>query len=264
MKKVIKDERKDKRKDSIELDNEEKLSNSNFIDAIKNSLNGLIYAITTQSSIKKQLVIAVLVMILSLFFDFTTSEFLCLIFAVVLVIFSEMVNTAVETLVDLYTDIYHPKAKIAKDVGAGAVLLMSINSVIVAYFLFLRKIDISKIGESIFFNIIKSPGDLAFTGITLTAIVIIGIIAYATTRKNKDGKKTFIPSGQSALAGAILTAIGANTRNILIFVLSLILSLMILVNRVENKKKTWSEVIFGASMGFLIVLVVYGLTIFNF
>ena len=242
---------------------EQKLSNSNFIDAIKNALNGLIYAITTQSNIKKQLVIAVAVMILSLFFDFTTCEFLCLVFAVVLVMFAEMMNTAVETLVDLYTDLYHPKAKIAKDVGAGAVLLMSINSVIVAYFLFLRNTDISKFGESIFFNIIKSPKDLAFVGIVLTAIIILGIIAYARSKKEIDNKKIFIPSGQSAIAGAILAAIGANTKNLLIFILSLILAVMVLENRIKKKKKSFAEVIFGTCMGILIVLLVYGLTIFN-
>lgn len=244
-------------------ENNQKLSNSNFIDAIKNALNGLIYAITTQSNIKKQLVIASIIMILSLFFDFSTTEFLCLVFAVVLVIFSEMCNTAIETLVDLYTDIYHPKAKIAKDLGAGTVLLMSINSVIVAYFLFFRKIDISKIGESIFYNLIKSPVDLAFVGIILTAIVIIAIIAYATTRKNKDGKNKFIPSGQSALASALLTLIGVNTKNVLVFTLALFLALLILENKIESKKKSYAEIIFGASMGFLIILVVYGLTIFN-
>ena len=244
-------------------ENNQKLSNSNFIDAIKNALNGLIYAITTQSNIKKQLVIASIIMILSLFFDFSTTEFLCLVFAVVLVIFSEMCNTAIETLVDLYTDIYHPKAKIAKDLGAGTVLLMSINSVIVAYFLFFRKIDISKIGESIFYNLIKSPVDLAFVGIILTAIVIIAIIAYATTRKNKDEKNRFIPSGQSALASALLTLIGVNTKNVLVFTLALFLALLILENKIESKKKSYAEIIFGASMGFLIILVVYGLTIFN-
>ena len=242
---------------------EQRLSNSNFIDAIKNALNGLIYAVTTQNNIKKQLAIAIVVMILSLFFDFTTSEFLCLVFAIVLVIFAEMINTAVETLVDLYTDLYHPKAKIAKDLGAGAVLLMSINSVIVAYFLFLRNTDITKFGESIFFNIIKSPIDLAFIGIVLTAIIILGIIAYSRAKKKSDNKKTFIPSGQSAIAGALLTAIGVNTRNLLIFILSLILALMVLENRMENKKKSFAEVIFGTCMGFLIVLLVYGLTIFN-
>lgn len=244
-------------------DEKQKLSNSNFIDALKNAMNGLIYAITTQSNIKKQLIIAATVMILSLFFDFKTSEFLCLIFAVVLVIFAEMINTAIETLVDLYTDLYHPKAKIAKDVGAGAVLLMSINSVIVAYFLFLRNTDITKFGESIFYNIIGSPVDLAFVGIILTAIVIIGIIAYATSKKKTNTERVFIPSGQSAIAGAIITAIGANTKNLLIFALSVILALMVLENRMENKKKSLAEVIFGAFMGVLIVLLVYGLTVFN-
>lgn len=243
---------------------EQELSNSNFIDALKNAFNGLIYAITTQNSIKKQLVIAASVMILSLFFDFKTSEFLCLIFAIVLVIFAEMINTGIETLVDLYTDLYHPKAKIAKDVGAGAVLLMSINSVIVAYFLFLRNTDITKFGESIFFNVIKSPADLAFVGVVLTAIIIIGVIAYTRDRKKVDNKKIFIPSGQSAIAGSILAAIGANTKNLLIFILSLILALMVLENRMENKKKSFAEVIFGMCMGILIVLLVYGLTIFNF
>ena len=241
----------------------QKLSNSNFIDATKNAINGFIYAITTQSNVKKQLVIAVIVMILSLFYNFTTSEFLCLTFAVVLVIFAEMINTAIETLVDLYTDLYHPKAKIAKDVGAGAVLLMACNSVIVAYFLFIRKTDITKFGESIFYNIINSPDHLAFVGIILTIIAVLGVFAYVSTKKQKNKEATFIPSGQSAIAFCILTAIGASTKDLLIFVLSAILALMVLENRIDSKKKTWAEVIFGSCMGFLIVLLVYGLTVFN-
>lgn len=116
-----------------------KMKNGNFLDALQNALNGIIYAITTQSNIKKQLVIAVAVMLISLFFDLNKAEFLCLMFTVVLIIVAEMINTAIETVVDLYTDLYHPKAKIAKDVGAGAVVLTAINALIVAYFLFFEK-----------------------------------------------------------------------------------------------------------------------------
>ena len=94
-----------------------------------------------QSNIKKQLVIAVIVMLVSLFFDLNKAEFLCLMFTVVLIIVAEMINTAIETGVDLYTDLYHPKAKIAKDVGAGAVVITAINAIIVAYFLFFEKIS---------------------------------------------------------------------------------------------------------------------------
>lgn len=51
-----------------------------------------------------------------------------------------MMNTAVEATVDLCTEEYHPKAKIAKDVAAGAVVLTAINALIVFCFLFTDKI----------------------------------------------------------------------------------------------------------------------------
>ena len=126
-----------------------------------NAINGIIYATTTQGNIKKQLIIIVITIIVSLFFELSRVEFLCLIFSVALIIITEMVNTAIETVVDLYTDLYHPKAKIAKDVGAGAVVLAAINAVIVAYFLFFDKI--SSTGMSVLESLIKSPEHLAFT-----------------------------------------------------------------------------------------------------
>ncbi len=54
---------------------EKKIKNSNFIDAWKNAINGIIYATTTQGNIKKQLIIAVAVVIISLFFNLNKAEF---------------------------------------------------------------------------------------------------------------------------------------------------------------------------------------------
>lgn len=247
----------------------EKIKNSNFIDACNNAVNGLIYATTTQSNIKKQLVIAVCVLVLSLFYKLETTQFLCLTFAVFLVIFAEMVNTAIETVVDLYTDKYHPKAKIAKDVAAGSVLLMAINSVIVAYFIFLKDETIGKISKTIFQSMVSSPKHLIFVSIILTVITILVFKAFASKNttygkcKNKTKMLTnkFIPSGQTALAFAILTSIWINTQNILIFTLALMLSLMVFENRIESKMHSLAESIFGSFMGILIVLLVYGLTL---
>ena len=103
-----------------EKDNPKKTSNSNFLDAWKNAIDGIIYATTTQRNVKIQLVIAVLVVIVSLFFDLSRAEFLCFLFTIILILFAEMCNTAIETVVDLYVDVYHPKAKIAKDVEVGS------------------------------------------------------------------------------------------------------------------------------------------------
>ena len=240
-----------------------KLHNSNFMEACNNAVNGIIYATTTQSNIKKQLIIAVVVMILSLFYSFTTAEFLCLTFAVFLVIFAEMINTAIETVVDLYTDKYHPKAKIAKDVAAGAVVLMALNAVIVAYFLFFRETEIRKIGVSLFSHVLSSPTHLAFVAIILTIIAIVALKAVCKTDPTKGIQSSYLPSGQSSLAFAILTAIWINTQNVLIFTLALILSILVLANRLEGKEHSIAELIFSSAMGILIVLLVYGLTIFR-
>ena len=117
-----------------------KLHNDNFIDALKNAIKGLIYTITTQLNIKRQILIAILVIAMGLIFKIPKIEFMFLIFSIALVIFAETVNTAIETVVDMYTEKYNEKAKIAKDVGAGAVLVCSINSIVIAIIIFAERI----------------------------------------------------------------------------------------------------------------------------
>lgn len=235
---------------------EPKMKNNNFLEACQNALDGIIYAVTTQSNIKKQLVIAVIVMLVSLFFDLSKAEFLCLMFTVVLIIVAEMINTAIETVVDLYTDLYHPKAKIAKDVGAGAVVITAINAIIVAYFLFFEKI--STIGLKLIEEVVNSPVHLAFVAILLTVIVIVTLKAAATKNHHKFIKENFMPSGQTAVAFAGLTIIWLTTRNVVVFTLCLVLALIIAINRYENKKRSKSEIIVGACVGIMIVILLYG------
>ena len=237
---------------------EHKMKNGNFLDACQNALDGIIYAITTQSNIKKQLVIAVIVMLVSLFFDLNKAEFLCLMFTVVLIIVAEMINTAIETVVDLYTDLYHPKAKIAKDVGAGAVVIAAINAIIVAYFLFFEKI--STIGLKMIDEVVNSPVHLAFVSVLLTVIVIVTLKA-AATKKHKFIKENFMPSGQTAVAFAGLTIIWLTTRNVVIFTISLVLALVVAINRYENKKRSKSEIVVGALVGVMVVVLIYGLAL---
>ena len=116
------------------------LKNHNFIDAWKNAFNGIIYATTTQGNIQKQLIIAVIVVIVSLFFNLNRAEFLCFLFTIVLIIFAEMVNTAIETVVDIAMPYKNEKAKNAKDVSAGAVLVVAIGAAICGLIIFVPKI----------------------------------------------------------------------------------------------------------------------------
>lgn len=241
--------------------NKEKINNSNFIDACHNAVNGLIYATTTQSNIKKQLFIGVCVLILSLFYKLETTQFLCLTFAIFLVIFAEMINTAIETVVDLYTDKYHPKAKIAKDVGAGAVLLMAINSVIVAYFIFIKETSIGELSNSMFTSVVNSPKHLIFASLIITVVLVLLFKALGSQYNKKTPKRVFVPSGQASVAFAILTCIWLNSRSLIVFVLAAMLSLLVFENRIESKAHSLAETIFGSFMGTLIVFLIYGLAI---
>jgi len=117
-----------------------KLHNDNFLEALVNAIKGLAYTIKTQLNIKRQIAIAVFVIAMGLILKIQKIEFMFLIFSIALVIFAETVNTAIETVVDMYTDTYNEKAKIAKDVGAGAVLVCSINSIVIAIIIFAEKI----------------------------------------------------------------------------------------------------------------------------
>jgi len=117
-----------------------KLHNENFLDALKNAISGLVYTIKTQLNIKRQIAIAIFVIGIGMILEIPKIEFMFLIFSIALVIFAETVNTAIETVVDMYTDKYNEKARIAKDVGAGAVLVCSINSIVIALIVFAEKI----------------------------------------------------------------------------------------------------------------------------
>ena len=259
-KELKKIEKKEKKKKN-------KTSNSNFLDAWKNAINGIIYATTTQRNVKIQLVIAVLVVIISLFFDLSRAEFLCFLFTIILILFAEMFNTAIETVVDLYVDVYHPKAKIAKDVAAGGVVVTTINAVIVAYFLFFDKI--SAIGLNFIENIVNSPVHLAFAAIVIVVIATLALIAMARTNKHKVVNRKFVPSGFTTLAFAANTIIwlmiDSVTSNqavrVVILTLSLVLSILVSASRIEAKAHKVSEVIFSACLGIILVLIIYGVAL---
>lgn len=114
--------------------------NKNFIDTWKNAFNGIKHTIKTQRNIRIQTTIAIATIALGIIFKLERIEWISLYFAIFLVVITEMINTGIEAVVDLYTTKFHPKAKIAKDVGAGAVVLAVINAAFIGYFLFFDRI----------------------------------------------------------------------------------------------------------------------------
>lgn len=98
---------------------------------------GITYAWRTQRNFRIEVIIGALALGLGLLLKVNLSSILVMI---ALVLTLEMINTALEALVDLSSPTYHPLAKIAKDVAAGAVLMASSISIVVGMVLFLAPI----------------------------------------------------------------------------------------------------------------------------
>lgn len=119
---------------------DQRLKNKNYLESWKNGFSGIWYAIRTQLNLKIQLVIAIIVIICAIYFKLNLTECMFLSFATMLIIITEVMNTAVEEAVNLCTDKFHPIAKLAKDVAAGAVVLSALNAVIIAIFIMVSKL----------------------------------------------------------------------------------------------------------------------------
>lgn len=118
---------------------DERLRNKNFWDAFKKAVSGIWYGIKTQRNIKIQIVVSIIVIIAGVLLKLNITEFIFITIAIMLVFITEMINTAIETAVNLCTDKYHDLAKIAKDVAAGAVLLAAINAIVIAILILVNK-----------------------------------------------------------------------------------------------------------------------------
>jgi len=109
---------------------------SGFLRSFVYAWSGLVHAVRTQRNVRVHLAIAVIVIGVGIALRVTAVEFAMLLVAITSVFVAEMFNTIVEACVDLATSEYHPLAKTAKDMAAGAVLLNAMLSVAIGIFVF--------------------------------------------------------------------------------------------------------------------------------
>lgn len=104
------------------------------------AFQGIAQSLEENQNLRIHFIVAVLVMAASVVFDVSRYEMGILGVMILLVISAEMINTAIEKMVDLITTEHRKEAKIAKDVAAGMVLVNSIGSVIVGTIIFIPHI----------------------------------------------------------------------------------------------------------------------------
>lgn len=100
------------------------------------ALEGLKLAVEHDQNVRIHLIIALLVIATSLYFQITAFEFLFVIFSIFFVVITELINTAIEEMTNLIVKEHRREAKIAKDVAAAAVLLSALFALTVGAVVF--------------------------------------------------------------------------------------------------------------------------------
>ena len=109
--------------------------------SFKHALDGLATALKDQPNLVFQILTAIIVLFLGFYFQITEFEWLAISLTIGFVITFELTNTAIEEIVDSFTDQIHPAAKKAKDVAAAAVLVAAITAAAVGILIFLPYIS---------------------------------------------------------------------------------------------------------------------------
>jgi diacylglycerol kinase (ATP) len=216
------------------------------------AIDGIVFALRTQRNMRIHFIVAVVVLASGLLVSISRLEFLVLLFAIALVITMELINTAIESAIDVTTTTFDPLAKIAKDVAAAAVLIASLNAVFVGYLIFFFRVN--PWTKTVLTAVRSMP-------VHVTVIALLLVIIAVIVMKALVGEGTFLrggwPSGHSAIAASLVTALVFITRSALVGTLGLVLAALVFHSRIETGVHTALQVAAGAVLGVLITVLIF-------
>lgn len=223
-----------------------------WLESLNCAIEGVIYAFKTQRHIRYHYVLAVLALFLSLVLRLPPLEFVLFAITVVMLLFAEMMNTAIEETVNLVEDKYNVTAKNAKDVSAGAVLISSIAVVMMGYVIFSRYLY-GPTG-SILKEARMHSGDIAFISLILVLIAVVAIKAAAGKGTPLHGG---LPSGHAALGFALWTGVTLITLDPMVSAMAFALAVMVSQSRLLGGIHTLREVLLGALLGSGVMFLIF-------
>ena len=112
-----------------------------FIGSIGFAIKGIKYALATESNIRLQLLVFILIVIASMLLQITRTDFLVLLLVSAIIFSLELCNTAIERLADKVSPEYNEQIAVVKDLMAGAVLVFSIFAIAIGLIIFIQPLQ---------------------------------------------------------------------------------------------------------------------------
>lgn len=219
------------------------------------AFSGIAVTFRTQRHMRFHMYVVLLVMLVSMLAKFELRQVLILLFTMSLVLIAEMFNSAIEATVDLISPNYHPLAKTAKDIAAGAVLITTIVALAVGVLLIigdsrweLLRANLTSEGFGPTF-----PLRLVAGAIVVFFVVVIG----KGLGKRGTVLKGGLVSGHAAYAFFFAMAIMALSGQPLVSAIGILLAAIVAQSRWEAKIHSIFELSLGAAVGTLVGLVLF-------
>ncbi|MBI5205675.1 MAG: diacylglycerol kinase [Nitrospirae bacterium] len=218
------------------------------------AIEGILHAAKTQRHLRYHFYSAAIVLLASYILGVSRTEFLIISLSVIAVLLAEMLNTAIEAIVDIISTEHNEKARIVKDIAAGAVFVTAFGVAVVGYIILFPYIrDVFNKGLYITKH---SKEEIAIMSFILVLILVV--ITKATTGKGHP-LRGGLPSGHAALAFSVWVAITYITENFITSILCFTLAVLIAQSRIIRKIHTRWEVILGSLMGALVTFLLFRL-----
>ncbi|QXE85695.1 diacylglycerol kinase [Geomonas nitrogeniifigens] len=223
-----------------------------FIDSVNCAIEGILHTTRTQKHMRYHFLAALAVLFVALLLRVSSIEFMLLALAISFVLFAELLNTAIEVVVDMISPDYHPMAKLAKDVAAGAVLVAAFGTAIMGY-LVLAKYVLPWQRQGL--EMLGTESELGMVVSAILVLIVVVILkAHGGTGKPLEGGGA---SGHSAVAFSIATSVALRTQEPLIALFSFILAVMVSHSRLLLRIHRPREIVVGALVGVGITMAVH-------
>lgn len=229
----------------------------NLIAPFQVALSGIVHTFRTQRHMRFHLYVVVVVLLLGIVARLAMREMLVLLFTISLVVVAEMFNSAIEATVDLVSPNYHPLAKFAKDIAAGAVLITTIIALVVGTLLIVGE----QRWDAIRINLTSDGfGPSAMVRLVLgSVIVFISVVVGKAFGKRGQVLRGGLVSGHAAYGFFFATSTIFLADNAVTAGIAILLAAIIAQSRYEAKIHSIFELALGAGVGVVLSLLVFGL-----
>jgi diacylglycerol kinase (ATP) len=226
------------------------------LDSFNYAFEGIIHVLRTQRNMRIHFLVAGAVLIAAIAIGVSRIELIALMISIAFVLIAEMINTAIEGTIDVSTTSFDPNAKLAKDIAAGAVLIATVNAIVIGYLVFSEAVQdrSSRLLE----QLADAPAKLTLIALVLTVLIVI--FAKAVTHRGTP-LRGGLPSGHAALAfaGWMALTLFVEQQRFLVSSIGFVLALLVAQTRVESGIHSALEVLYGATLGALTTLVLFQL-----